>query len=353
MRYASGWGRCDRCDRCADPIPYAFVACVGCRMISLYYLIMNNFFEKSSYTEDDINGLITNQIEEAIDLEFKDAAALDNTDSNKIQISKDVASFANSAGGIIVYGINETEHKATSISFINGNRVTKEWLDQVIHSNIKQKIENIEIKPVRFGNDIAQTVYIVKIPQSNTGPHMSRDNKYYRRYNFQSVPMEEYEVRNLYYMTHRTELEILDIVMVGHSRTGSPQSGIHNVRFNLQFKLFNSGKSIENNYKLKLCVPNKIFYYDQPGAIKDVLENQNDHHAILSFPNRSPLFQEETAFSGIFSVQIVKRTFDNLENFLLMAALYYSNGMKEYKFDLRNHLKIEDIPIQEVRFVGD
>ncbi len=314
---------------------------------------MDNFFEKTEYYEDDINDLINNQIEESIDLEFKEASALDNTDPNKNQLSKDVAAFANSAGGIIVYGINETAHKATSISYIDGNRVTKEWLEQVIHSNIKQKIDNLEIIPVRFGNDIGQTVYIVKIPQSNSGPHMSRDNKYYRRYNFQSVPMEEYEVRNLYYMTHRTELEIVDIAMVGHSRTGSPQSGIHNVRFNLQFKLFNSGKSIENNYKLKLCVPNNIFYYDQPSAIKDVLENQNNHHAILSFPNRSPLFQEETAFSGIFSVQIIKRTFDNPENFLLMAALYYSNGMKEYKFDLREHLKIEDIPIGNVKFVGD
>lgn len=165
--------------------------------------------------------------------------------------------------------------------------------------------------------------------------------------------MEEYEVRNLYYMTHRTELEIVDIVIAGLGRTGSPQSGVHNARFNLQIKVYNAGRSIENNYKIKLLVPIKIFYYDQPSTIRDILENQNDDHALLSFPNRSPLFQQETAFSGNFSVQILKRTFDIPENFLLVAALYYSNGMKEYKFDLREHLKIDDIPIGNVRFVGD
>lgn len=312
---------------------------------------MNNFFEKTKYTKGDVNDLIKNQIEESIDLEFKDAAALDNTDPNKNQISKDVASFANSAGGIIVYGINEVEHKATSISFIDGNRVTKEWLEQVIHSNIKQKIDNLEIIPVRFDGNIAQTVYIVKIPQSNSSPHMSRDNKYYRRYNFQSVPMEEYEVRNLYYMTHRTELEIVDIAIVGRTTSGTPRSGMHYATFDLKFRVINSGKSIENNYKIKLFVPSPVFYYDQLRKYQYVLENRDDHHTILSFPNHSPLFPEETAFSEIFAVKIVKNTFANPENFKLEAKLYYSNGVKVYQYDLRECLNIDDVPITNEMFV--
>jgi len=312
---------------------------------------MNNFFDKEAYTKDDIDNLIKNQSEEAIDLEFKEASALDNTDPNKNQISKDVAAFANSAGGIIVYGIGETEHKATSISFVDGNRITKEWLEQVIHSNIKQKIENIEIIPVRFDNDIAQTVYIVKIPQSNTSPHMSRDNKYYRRYNFQSVPMEEYEVRNLYYMTHRTELEIVDIAIAGRTTSGTPKSGIHNVTFSLKFKVLNSGKSIENNYKIKLHIPNKIF--SDRTSNKYLVEHSTEKFTILSFPNSVPLFQEETAYSETFAVKIIKNTFTNSENFRLEVKLYYSNGAKEYQIDLREYLIIDDMLITDEMFVVD
>ncbi len=269
---------------------------------------MNNFFDKATYTEDDINDLINNQIEEAIDLEFKEAGALNNTDSNKNEISKDVASFANSAGGIIVYGISETEHKATSTSLIDGNRITKEWLEQVIHSNIKQKIDNIEIFPVRFDNDIARSVYIVKIPQSNSSPHMSRDNKYYRRYNFQSVPMEEYEVRNLYYMTHRTELEIVEVAIAGYGSTGTLKSGLHIITFNLQMKVYNSGKSIENNYKIKLHIPNIILAAREPKMTKYSLEHQTEKYSLISFPNCSPLFPEEPAYSETSSVVISKKT---------------------------------------------
>jgi|SRR5581483_11549095 predicted HTH transcriptional regulator len=114
---------------------------------------MKDFFSKEEYTEQDINDLISNKAEESINLEFKSSDSLGFEPSKKKELSKDVSSFANSEGGIIAYGIKEENHVAESISFIDGTIFTKEWIEQVIHSNIHRKIDGVLIIPVRFGND--------------------------------------------------------------------------------------------------------------------------------------------------------------------------------------------------------
>lgn len=172
-----------------------------------------SFFDKEMYSYEDLVNLIENQIEESINLDYKSAKSLDNTDLKKRELAKDVSAFANSDGGIIIYGIQEENHKPTRLDFVNGNEYTKEWLENVIDSNIQQKIHGIKIYPIRINSDIKETVYVVKIPSSSSAPHISADKKYYRRYNFKSVPMEEYEVRLLYNRTSRAEVDIHSLFM--------------------------------------------------------------------------------------------------------------------------------------------
>jgi predicted HTH transcriptional regulator len=196
---------------------------------------MKDFFEKEEYTERDILSLIEGKVEELISLEFKSGDSLGFEPGKKKELSKDVSSFANSAGGLIIYGINENNHVAESISFIDGNTITKEWVEQVIHSNIQRKIDGILIIPVRFENDVSKTVYVIKIPVSNQAPHMASDNRYYKRYNFQSVPMEEYEVRNLYNRLQKTDLSIVGINLERQSYTGGGGDIYNDADFEIRF----------------------------------------------------------------------------------------------------------------------
>ncbi len=59
---------------------------------------MKDFFSKEEYTEQDINDLISNKVEESLNLEFKSSDSLGSEPSKKKELSKDVSSFANSAG---------------------------------------------------------------------------------------------------------------------------------------------------------------------------------------------------------------------------------------------------------------
>jgi hypothetical protein len=154
--------------------------------------------DPTTWEELDLLQLILTKQEEHLQLEFKAADALGNSDGKKAEISKDVSAFANSAGGTLVYGMDEhpdQPHYATALSPINPKAFSKEWLEQVIASRVHPRIDRIVVNPVELRTQHpGEFVYVVWIPESTTA-HQASDKRYYRRFNFQSVPMEDYEIR--------------------------------------------------------------------------------------------------------------------------------------------------------------
>ena len=150
------------------------------------------------WDESDLDALVDSGVQESLTLDYKWSASLSKTDNNKKnEISKDVAAFANSAGGRIIYGIKEADQLPQAVDDgSDGTDITREWLEQIINSLIKPRIDGIIIKPILLKSQ--GWAFVVDIPQSQYfAPHQSSDKKYYKRYNFSSVPMEDYEIRDV------------------------------------------------------------------------------------------------------------------------------------------------------------
>lgn len=153
-----------------------------------------------SWNRDDLERMIADGVEEGLALEYKRAAALGKPDGKKAEIVKDVSAFANSTGGKLIYGIAEYDardkrHLPERLDPVDRAQFSREWLEQIIQS-IQPKIEGIELHPVVIDNAANTVCYVIEIPQSHTA-HQARDHVYYRRHNFNVLPMEDYEVRDV------------------------------------------------------------------------------------------------------------------------------------------------------------
>lgn len=300
---------------------------------------MNSLFDKEEFSEKDIQSLIDNEIEESIHLDYKDADSLGKSDGKKKELSKDIASFANSDGGVVIYGIQEKEHKASSISFVNGNEFTKEWLEQIINTTIQRHIPDLRIYPVRFNSSLEKTVYIVKIPKSTEAPHMSRDKRFYKRYNFESVMMEEYEVRQLYGRKSKSLLLIGDYVI--SFLTDEHKDFDENLfKFQIEVSIINDGDIPESDYKLNLYFNNFDKYisvsWDNISGAYD--STRYDNNRIKISTSKHPTVYPTEKVDAIRIIVSIDKNYiiETLSKLNLELRLFYSNGEDELNGDFKD-----------------
>lgn len=305
---------------------------------------MKELHKLEKYDFETIESFIKNSIEESVNIEFKAAGALSKKDADKKEVSKDVAAFANSDGGIIVYGISEKNHKADSFSFIDGTIFTKEWLEQIISSTIKRNIPDLKIFPIRNKGKIEESLYVVQIPSSIEAPHMSRDKRFYRRAQFESLMMEEYEVRSLYGRKVKSKIQLN-----GYSIKRIDSDNDESYKFNCVVNIVNTGEKAEKDYKVN-------------AYLEGFLENLNISWSSQSYSknNHSTMYRQKNdrlrtkisceGFSTIYpneqldvlkfdfeiETKFLKRFFEDLK---IEFIVHYSNGEDTMNVELADFSK--------------
>jgi Putative DNA-binding domain len=260
------------------------------------------------WTEDDLLGLIANKVEENLTLDYKACGALEHTDSKKREISKDVSAFANSAGGVIVYGIVEDKHFPIRLDVgYKRSDLSKEWIEQVINSNIQRRIDGIRINPVRLsGAADDKVLYVVSVPQSVRAPHMAADHRFYKRFNFESVAMDEYEVRDV---ARRSEAPELSLELKWQSGLVPAVPIVE-----LLVSILNESPEPANHAVIRLYVDSRISILDStgfPGATDHRLTAEHGEIPVKvlsltwSTPMRMPIWEGEPFLLSESTIKLV------------------------------------------------
>jgi Putative DNA-binding domain len=147
-------------------------------------------------TLHDLQTLISNRVQEDLHLDYKASPSI--SDNKRGEIAKDVSAFANSDGGVLVYGIEEgKDHYPVRVDGgIDATHFNREWLENIVTSNISPRIDGLVISPIEI--TAGRCAYVVEVPKSYRGPHQERTSKrYHKRFNFKSEPMEDYEINDV------------------------------------------------------------------------------------------------------------------------------------------------------------
>ena len=215
---------------------------------------------------DYLNQLIAIGVEENVELEYKAAAALLRDDKKITEATKDVSAFANSNGGILIYGIKENQtkkHLPGNIDPIDRKTITKEWLESILNARIRPRIHGIKIHVVTIEDD--QVVYVLEIPKAETA-HQADDRRYYRRHNFSVDAMYDSEIRDVMNRQNAPQIKIhFDVTKKPNiliAPRGNPM--LHQQTPYLYFlnvHIENIGKMFATHINVSLTLPERIIHF--------------------------------------------------------------------------------------------
>jgi predicted HTH transcriptional regulator len=149
-------------------------------------------------TKADLQRLVDEALEESLTLDYKASPALSRDGKAPEEMCKDVTALANSAGGQIIYGIEEdrvTRKPSRVDEGVEDPKITREWIEQILNSRVQPRMNGVQTARIDMGN--GKFGYVISVPQTQTGPHQAPDGKYYKRFDLQSVAMYDYEIRDI------------------------------------------------------------------------------------------------------------------------------------------------------------
>lgn len=204
--------------------------------------------------EQTILSILENKERETLYMDYKSAYALDEIPrkDRKLEISKDVSAFANSAGGEIIYGLKEKKHIPIEVDGTKDIVDKANWLNRVINGNIIPKIEGIEIYLVEM-TSCDGFVLVVRVPMSHTA-HQAKDKKYYQRYDEENLAMDDYQIR-------QTMNRGIEPQLILKTNTSDPVSlpiiPLHK-RIDLDLYVANEGRNTAKSCWFNIYLPRKL-----------------------------------------------------------------------------------------------
>lgn len=151
-------------------------------------------------TKADIDALVANSVPEGRTLDYKRTLP-GGKDDEKREFLADVSSFANAAGGDIIFGVEEDQGVPTMASGLSSIDSDAEnlRLDSSIRSGIEPQVPAVQIKAV--DGFAAGPVMVLRVPKSWSSPHMvtfKGSSRFFSRTNAGKFQMDVAEIRSAF-----------------------------------------------------------------------------------------------------------------------------------------------------------
>lgn len=163
---------------------------------------MADFLLFETLDEHAFTALVTNGVAEGIALEFK-AEPYGSKDDDKKEFLKDISALANTAGGLLLIGVRESDGIATAVEAIPTPIIDDLILrfEESYRTGIEPTLHGVKMRavPVRNG-----AVLAIQVPKSAYPPHrvtFRGTNKYYLRHSKGIYEASYSELKNMFLQT--------------------------------------------------------------------------------------------------------------------------------------------------------
>ena len=106
-------------------------------------------------TRADLQRIVDEGLEESLTLDYKASPALTREGKGPDELCKDVSALANSAGGQIVYGIEEdkaTRKPSRVDDGVADSKISREWIEQILNSRVQPRLSGVTTTRIDMGN---------------------------------------------------------------------------------------------------------------------------------------------------------------------------------------------------------
>lgn len=163
-----------------------------------------------SIEESDLQSLVDNKVLEGKMIEYKESLP-GNTDSEKKEFLADVSSFANAAGGCLIFGIKQTSGVPSEVCGLQITNIDAEILrlENIIRDGVEPRIPGVAVRAVPLQS--SRVAIIIRIPRSWALPHMVTFrgySKFYSRNSAGKFPLDVSEMRALFALSETTAQRI-------------------------------------------------------------------------------------------------------------------------------------------------
>lgn len=182
-----------------------------------------------SLETDRIAEYIRTQQEEHLLLDFKTITRSDLSGSDdRKNLAKALSGFANSDGGLIVWGVEARKLKPDGPDCASGEKEIDNLptfvsrLNEFTGSFVRPLVEGVRHRalPTKEARGFAVTI----VPESDAGPHMALggEGRYYKRSGSSFYPMEHFDIEDMFGRRRKPRFEVeFTIASRGSMRSGS------------------------------------------------------------------------------------------------------------------------------------
>jgi hypothetical protein len=139
---------------------------LGCRLGDLTWPVLEDLIQRRQISED-------------LTLDFK-RDLYERNDKRKKDLAKDLAAFANAAGGLVIVGVDEDQDgRATELVKVDLSDDERNRMREILSTRVAPFMPDVQVGELHDPSDPGRGVFLLLVPASDAAPHGVRNDDWF------------------------------------------------------------------------------------------------------------------------------------------------------------------------------